>query len=150
MKHLFTFLLLVFSSVMFSQEDAWVYFKDKPGAQSYFDTPSKMLSVRALDRRASQNIALDITDVPVEKSYVNQVKLSTGITIMAHSKWLNALHIRGTQANILLLKSLSFVEKVVFADKTLNTTLKKVSENKLSQTSDKIMHMDLLLIRFKC
>lgn len=138
MKHLFTFLLLVFSSVMFSQEDAWVYFKDKPGAQSYFDTPSKMLSVRALDRRASQNIALDITDVPVEKSYVNQVKLSTGITIMAHSKWLNALHIRGTQANILLLKSLSFVEKVVFADKTLNTTLKKVSENKLSQTSDKL------------
>ena len=36
---------------------------------------------------------------------------------MAQSKWLNALHIRGTQTNILSLKALSFVDKVVFANK---------------------------------
>lgn len=138
MKYYFTFLLLVFSTAMFSQEDAWVYFKDKPNAQTYFDTPSKMLSQRALDRRTTQNIALDITDVPVEQAYTNQVKLSTGIVVMAQSKWLNALHIRGTQANVLSLKALSFVEKVVFANKTLNSTSKKVSENKIFQTNNKL------------
>lgn len=138
MKYYFTFLLLVFSAAMFSQEDAWVYFKDKPNAQTFLDNPATMLSQRALDRRTNQNIALDLTDVPVEDTYINQVKLSTGITVMAQSKWLNALHIRGTEANILALKTLSFVDKVVFANRTLNVSSKKVSENQTSQTKDKL------------
>jgi hypothetical protein len=41
---------------------------------------------------------------------------------MAKSKWLNALHIRGSQANINALASLPFVSKVDFADKSLNQT----------------------------
>ncbi|OXA76189.1 Por secretion system C-terminal sorting domain-containing protein [Flavobacterium aquidurense] len=139
MKHIFTFTLLLFSLVMFSQEeDAWVYFKDKPNAQLFLNKPSDMLSQRSLDRRTNQNIALNSTDVPVEKTYINQVKASAGIKIMAHSKWLNALHIRGTQINIQALKSLSFVDKVVFANKALNTTAKKVNENLVTQTNDKL------------
>ncbi|SHL15647.1 S8 family serine peptidase [Flavobacterium chilense] len=138
MKYYFTFLLLVFSAAMFSQEDGWVYFKDKPNAQTFLDNPATMLSQRALDRRTNQNIALDLTDVPVEDTYINQVKLSIGITVMAQSKWLNALHIRGTEANILALKTLSFVDKVVFANRTLNVSSKKVSENQTAQTKDKL------------
>jgi subtilisin family serine protease len=138
MKYNFTFLLLIFSVAMFSQQDAWVYFKDKPSAQTYLDTPSKMLSQRALDRRTNQNISLDLRDVPVEQSYINQIKSSAGISIMAQSKWMNALHIRGTEANILALKTLLFVDKVVFADKTLNTSSKRVSQNQVSQTNNKL------------
>ena len=138
MKYYFTFLFLVVSSVMFSQEDAWVYFKDKPSAQTYLDNPLTMLTQRALDRRTNQNIPLNLTDVPLEVAYINQVKLNSGITVMAQSKWLNALHIRGTQTNILSLKSLSFVDKVVFANKNLNTTSKKVSENQVFQSKEKL------------
>ncbi|SNR60763.1 S8 family serine peptidase [Flavobacterium sp. ov086] len=138
MKHYYTFLLLVFSTVMFSQEDAWVYFKDKPNSQHFLDNPSEMLSARALERRTNQNIPLDLRDVPLEETYINQVKSATGIVVMAQSKWMNALHIRGTQTDISALKLLSFVDKVVFADKTLNATGKKVSENKISQTKDKL------------
>lgn len=138
MKHHFVFFLLLFSSAMFSQEDAWVYFKDKPNAQAYLDTPLNMLSVRSLERRTNQNIPLNNTDAPIEASYINQVKLSSGITVWAKSKWLNALHVRGTQANISALKSFSFVDKVVFANKTLNITAKKVTENQLTKTSDKL------------
>ncbi|MET0943987.1 MAG: S8 family serine peptidase, partial [Flavobacterium sp.] len=57
---------------------------------------------------------------------------------MANSKWLNALHIRGNQADILALKSFLFVEKVVFSNKALSTTSKKVSEHKKTQTNDKL------------
>lgn len=140
MKYYFTFIIvLFFSSAVFSQEDAWVYFKDKPNAQFYFDNPLQMLSQRALDRRTNQKIALDLTDVPLEESYVNQVKANAGIAVMAQSKWLNALHIRGSQTNINALKLLSFVNKVVFANKTLNsTTSKRVSENGITQTNDKL------------
>ncbi|MFQ6599198.1 S8 family serine peptidase [Flavobacterium sp. C3NV] len=138
MKYYFTFLLLVVYCVMFSQEDAWVYFKGKPSAQTYLDNPLTMLTQRALDRRTNQNISLNLTDVPLEAAYINQVKLNSGITVMAQSKWLNALHIRGTQTNILSLKLLSFVDKVVFANKNLNTTSRKVSENQVFQSKDKL------------
>ncbi|WP_264529536.1 S8 family serine peptidase [Flavobacterium sp. N502540] len=138
MKHYFVFLLLIFSSALFSQEDAWVYFKNKPNAQASLNAPLTILTQRALDRRANQNIALDLTDAPVEDSYINQVRSSSGITIMAKSKWLNALHIRGTQTDIEALTALSFVDKVFFANKNLNTTSKKVRENKISQVKDKL------------
>ncbi len=138
MRYNFTFLLLFLSFAVFAQEDAWVYFNAKPNAQAFFSNPLSELSQRALDRRTNQNIVLDLTDAPLETSFVNQIKSSTGITVMAQSKWLNALHIRGTQANINALKGLSFVTKVEFADKSLNTTAKKVSEAKTSETLDKL------------
>ncbi|MDR7210527.1 S8 family serine peptidase [Flavobacterium piscis] len=132
------FFLLISTAMFSQQEDAWVYFNAKPAAQIYLDSPLLMLSQRALDRRTNQNIGLNFTDVPLETTYVDQIKTSTGITVMAQSKWLNALHIRGTQANISALKGLSFIDKVIFADKTLNLTGKKVSQNKVYQTTDKL------------
>ncbi|MEP6805080.1 MAG: peptidase S8, partial [Flavobacterium sp.] len=83
MKYYFIFFLMLFSSAIYSQEDAWVYFKDKPNAQASFDNPLLMLTQRALDRRTNQNIALELTDIPLEKSYINQIKSSSGITIKA-------------------------------------------------------------------
>ncbi|WPO77303.1 S8 family serine peptidase [Flavobacterium sp. KACC 22761] len=137
MKHYFFFFLVLITSTMFSQEDAWVYFKDKPSSQSFLDKPSDMLTQRSLTRRTAQNIALDITDVPIEKTYLSQIKSSTGITVLAKSKWLNALHIRGTQVNVSALKSLSFVDKVVFTNKTLNTG-KRVNESNSARTNNKL------------
>lgn len=138
MKYNFTFLLLLLSFAAFAQQDAWVYFNGKPNAQLFFDNPLTELSQKALDRRTSQNIALDITDAPLEITYVSQIKVASGITVMAQSKWLNALHIQGTQANINALKALSFVQKIEFADKSLNTTAKKVSETKTAKGLDKL------------
>ena len=125
MKHFYIFFVFLCTSAMFSQDDAWVYFNSKPNSQTYLSNPLEMLSQRALTRRANQNIPLNFTDVPIEKTYIDQIKSSSGITIMARSKWSNVLHIQGAQAAILALKNLSFVDKVVFADRTLNTTLKK-------------------------
>ncbi|TDP01460.1 S8 family serine peptidase [Flavobacterium sp. 245] len=138
MKYCFTFFLLLFSSAMFSQEDAWVYFKDKPSSQSFLAKPSDMLTQRSLTRRTAQNIALDLTDVPIEKNYITQIKSSTGITVLAKSKWLNALHIRGTQTNVSALKSLSFVDKVTFTNRTLNTAGKRVNANNTVQINKKL------------
>jgi hypothetical protein len=93
----FCFLLLSVSSVAFSQEDAWVYFNAKSDSQSYLDSPLNMLSKRAIERRANQNIAIDLKDVPITPAYINQIKSISGITVMAKSKWMNALHIRGNR-----------------------------------------------------
>ena len=138
MKIYYSILFLLISTAMFSQEDAWVYFNAKPNAQTYLDSPLSILSQRALDRRLNQNIALNFTDAPLEKTFVNQIKASTGITVLAQSKWLNALHIQGSQTNILALKSISFVDRVAFANKALNITAKKVLENQTLKTNEKL------------
>jgi serine protease AprX len=112
------FLFLLFQSlVVFSQEDAWVYFTDKPNAQFYFDNPLEMLSQRALDRRANQNIALDILDVPIHQTYIDQI---TTVEVKAKSKWMNAVHVRGSIEDIDNLLNLPFVERVQFANRNLN------------------------------
>jgi len=120
MKKLLLFTLLVFN-FGFSQEDAWVYFNDKPNAAFYLSNPLQMLSQRALDRRTAQGIILDNTDVPIAQTYIDQVTAATGITVMAKSKWLNALHVRGTQADIQLLTNLTFVNHIQFANTSLNS-----------------------------
>ncbi|WP_163394218.1 S8 family serine peptidase [Flavobacterium limi] len=138
MKIHYAVIFLLISTVMFSQEEAWVYFNSKPNAQTYLNSPLLILSQRAIDRRTNQNIALNFTDAPLETAYVSQIKTSSGITVMAKSKWLNALHIRGTQASISALTAFAFVDKVVFANKSLNLTGKKVLQNKVSQTKNKL------------
>lgn len=133
------FIILFFSCfVSFSQEDAWVYFNTKNNSKSYYDNPLLILSQRAIDRRAKQNISLDSKDIPIDKSFINQIKAVSGITVMAQSKWLNALHIRGTQTAINSLKSFSFVEKIDFANKALNLTGKKIGVSKIEAVNKQL------------
>jgi len=127
MKKIIVFLLLVSSFVGFSQEDAWVYFKDKPNSATDLANPLTILSQRALDRRTAQGIALDSKDAPVYQPYINEIIALTGITVKAKSKWLNCLHIRGSVDDITALKLLSSVLKVDFADKTLNSSTNKTA-----------------------
>ena len=136
MKKFYLFLFLLLTATGFSQQDAWVYFNGKPNSQTFTSDPLKMLSQRALDRRSNQNIPLDLKDVPVELTYISQVKNASGITVMAKSKWLNALHIRGSQADINALASLPFVSKVDFADKSLNQTA-RIAKNSKTQKVNK-------------
>lgn len=130
--------LFFISFSAFSQEDAWIYFNAKPNAAFYFDSPLEMLSQRALDRRTSQNIVLDFKDIPIESTYISQIKSTIGITVMAKSKWLNAIHIRGTQTAITSLKAFSFIDRIDFADKSLNLVAKKTSSFKITKVDKKL------------
>ncbi len=157
MKNIWILFLLVSSSV-FSQEDAWVYFTAKPNADFYYANPLEMLSQRALDRRSAQNIALDNFDIPLAQSYIDAVDNANGITVMAKSKWLNAVHVRGNFTAISDLISLSVVDHIDFADNSLdarqiprnNTVAKKQniqvnfeyggSSNQIEMLNGQILH----------
>jgi hypothetical protein len=70
MKKLILILTLLITYVSFSQEDAWVYFNDKPNAAAFFSNPLSELSQKALDRRTAQGIALEINDaLPIFKNF---------------------------------------------------------------------------------
>lgn len=121
MKTRFYLLLAVFQIGMLSaQEDAWVYFNDKPLAANYLANPLSMLSQRALDRRAAQGITPDVADVPLHQPYIDAVAAVPGIEVKSSSKWFNCLHVRGTAAAINSLTGLTGVSQVVFANDNLN------------------------------
>jgi hypothetical protein len=131
---LFTILLFPFLSQSQTIEDVWVYFRDKPQKAQYLSHPLRMLSQRALDRRAGYNIDLDEKDVPIDNNYFAQISQANGIVIKAKSKWLNALHVQGYEADIRALLSFNFVEHIEFANKSLgnisrHTTANTVADN---------------------
>lgn len=132
MRKLLLFYVLLQGITTFAQvEDAWVFLKDKPQASSYLSNPLNMLTQRSLDRRTRQNITLDTKDVPVDAGYYSQVKNATGISVLAKSKWLNALHVRGTKTAIDGLKtSFSFINTIEFANKSLNKSEIKNTKTK--------------------
>jgi serine protease AprX len=119
-KILIVFLLFSFINAFSQEEDAWVYFNDKPNAQSFLDNPLIMLTQRALDRRQNQGISLNINDTPIHQPYIDQIATSAGITVKAQSKWLNCVHVRGELSNIQNLINLSFVNHIRYANSSLN------------------------------
>lgn len=121
MKKTLLYLFLISSLSIFSQnEDAWVYFNDKPNSAAYLSNPLTMLSQRALDRRTAQNIPLNNNDVPVYQPYIDQIDVANGITVLAKSKWLNCVHVRGSQADIAVLSTLSIVNNIHWANNSWN------------------------------
>lgn len=136
-NYLLFFLLFSYSFHLFSQQDAWVYLKDK-GTGYSTSTPSDFLTQKAIERKVRHGVTIDVRDIPVNESYITQLKNATGITVMAKSKWFNAIHVRGSQANISnLLSSYSFVQSIDFADKSLNSSkiAKQKTETKLESVS---------------
>ena len=109
MKKSLLILIISFAQLAFSQttEYVFVYFKDKPGYNSFIANPLTELSQKALDRRTRLGIALDIKDAPIEDSYVEDVRTTLGLTkIKSQSKWLNgvAVEINAVQKSQLLAK----------------------------------------------
>lgn len=67
----------------------WVKFKDKDNSPYSINNPSAFLTTKSIARRTNQSIAIDMTDIPVNQTYIDQVN-ATGATVFQRSKWLNA------------------------------------------------------------
>ena len=83
---------------------------DKSNSPYSFSDPTVYLSQRAVDRRARYGIAIDSTDLPVNPSYVTQIKNVPNVTVLNISKWLNAVTIQTSDANAInMINGFSFV-----------------------------------------
>ncbi|WP_411895376.1 S8 family serine peptidase [Winogradskyella sp. A2] len=113
-------LLLQISITATAQQDAWVYLTDKADVATSLANPITILTQKAIDRKQQHSIVIDERDVPVNEAYISDLKSQIGITVMAKSKWFNAVHVRGTEAAINALDVLTYVDVIDFADKSLN------------------------------
>ncbi|WP_370000484.1 S8 family serine peptidase [Winogradskyella sp.] len=120
-------LLLLITINSYAQEDAWVYLTDKPNEAAALANPISILTQKALDRKQSHGIAVDARDVPVHEPYISDLKTQTGITVLAKSKWFNAVHVRGSEADISALNSLPYVDDIDFANNSLDASSRSVN-----------------------
>lgn len=88
-----------------------IYLRDKVGTSYTLDHPQAFLSMKALERRARQQLSVDSTDLPLNKAYVDEIK-QVGVDIVTRSKWNNTVLIQ-TADSILVdrIASLPFVLK---------------------------------------
>ena len=128
---LFLFLWSIPILYFAQQEDAWVYLADKQNVSAALLDPITILTQKSIDRKINHGVLIDERDVPVNENYISQLKTQPGITVLAKSKWFNAVHVRGTEINIKALTGSSFVTLIDFADKSLN--LKQVQQKKESK-----------------
>lgn len=117
--HLLIFLFLPFGA--FSQvEDALVFFADKENVTAALANPISILSQEAIDRKMLHGTPIDERDVPLNEEYKNIVSNQLGITVLAKSKWMNAIYVQGEKSNIENLLNLDFVSEIEFMNKNFN------------------------------
>ncbi len=108
----------------------WVKFTDKNGSPYTIGNPSAYLTSRSIARRTNQGIAIDMTDIPVNQTYINQVN-GTGAQVFQRSKWMNAaIVIVNNATQLTAINSLT----CVLSSAPVGKYLKTKSEEELSET----------------
>ena len=143
MKNLYILTFLLLSTLGFSQtHDALVFFTDKENIQASLANPITILTQAAIDRKFNQGIAIDERDVPLNEAYKAIVSNSPGITVLAKSKWMNAVYVQGTQTQIENLNDLPFVSEVEYMDSSLNANFQKAfpTDKFEIETSERVIY----------
>lgn len=124
MKKLVLILFILGSFSSHAQDfHALVFFNDKPNTAASLTNLQTILTQRAIDRKARHNIPIDDRDMPMNQSYVAQIKTQPGITYKAQSKWFNCVHVVGTPADINALANIPFVSRIDFTDPTKSASI---------------------------
>ncbi|MFN8349715.1 MAG: S8 family peptidase [Spirosomataceae bacterium] len=108
-----------------------VLLKDKTGSAFTTDKPEAFLSKRSIDRRLRQGIKITARDLPVNTAYVTQIR-QTGAKIWYTSRWLNAVLIEATAAQLTAVRNLSFVGGVEFNRPLANARLSAEAKSQVT------------------
>ena len=113
---------------------------DKKGTIHALSNPQTFLSSEAIARRKQFNIAIDSTDLPVSKVYLDSIAKAGKVEILNSSKWLNQVLIKTTdQAALNKISQFPFVKKrspIANRPSTINEEkfIETVTETNVSQT----------------
>lgn len=112
-KSKLTILLLVFLvNFASAQVNRYIVFlTDKNGTPYSINNPSQFLSEKAIERRTLQGISIDEFDLPVNPSYIQQLK-DAGASVFYSTKWMNAVLVSCDASLVPSLLSLGVVQSV--------------------------------------
>src|SRR5437016_2609284 len=93
MKKIYLLLVFFLLAGMFS---AWsqysryiIQLTDKKGTPYTLSNPSAYLSAQAIARRTRYGVAIDSTDLPIVRAYLDSILAVPNVTFLNMSKWMN-------------------------------------------------------------
>ena len=113
---------------------------DKKGTIYSLSNPQTFLSPETIARRKQFNIAIDSTDLPVSKVYLDSIAKAGKVEILNSSKWLNQVLIKTSdQAALNKISQFPFVKKrspIASRPSTINQEkfIETVTETNITQT----------------
>lgn len=90
-----------------------VFLSDKDNSSYSIDHPEEFLSAQSISRRERQGIVITEEDLPVNSTYIQQIK-DLEVDVFYTSKWLNGAIIQTQESKIPDIEGLSFVDSVVY------------------------------------
>jgi serine protease AprX len=99
----------------------FVFLKDKNENSFSIDRPEEFLSVKAINRRLNQNIAINEQDLPVTSSYINEIE-QTGAETYYQSRWLNGVITQMDSTELSSVQALAFVDSIAWIGKNAKLT----------------------------
>jgi len=128
---------------------AWVYFTDKNLGNAralgqQLDLAKQALTPRALKRRAARRTApglVDIKDLPVSPLYSQRVA-SLASPVVVESRWLNAVSVYGSRAELEAIAELPFVDRIEPVKRGVILGMGAVSSAPLAQDQNKFQLSD--------
>lgn len=90
----------------------YIQFTDKENSPYSINNPDEFLSQRAIDRRAIQDIPVDLKDLPVNPQYLQGVR-EAGAQIINPTKWLNGVTVSASDPSVIAaIEALPYVQSI--------------------------------------
>ncbi len=146
MKYFWIALALLLPGVnLQAQSDTLKYrinLRDKAQTEYSLDRPEEYLSPKALERRARQGIAVDSTDLPVCRTYINKIK-ETGVRVVVTGKWENFVTVSCNDSTLMDgIAALPFVRSVERVWKAPASAAEPVVDKRDSLVNHPAIHPD--------
>ena len=146
MKYFWIALALLLPGVnLQAQSDTLKYrinLRDKAQTEYSLDRPEEYLSPKALERRARQGIAVDSTDLPVCRTYINKIK-ETGVRVVVTGKWENFVTVSCNDSTLMDgIAALPFVRSVERVWKASASALTPKADKRDSLVNHPAIHPD--------
>jgi len=108
-----------------------VLFKDKNNSPFSINKPEAFLSSKSIERRKKMNIAIQAQDLPVNPSYLDQLK-SSGATLIFPLKWINGALIQLKPSELAKMLKMDNVKGLYWnfpADSSANNQIKSTANS---------------------
>lgn len=87
-----------------------IFLKDKKNNQYTLDNPEAFLTPKSILRRTKQGIAVDSSDLPVSRFYIDSLQ-RMGLQVQNISRWYNSITFKSTDGDLLSkLSEVSFIQ----------------------------------------
>ncbi len=122
----------------------FIQFRNKTNTPFSLSKPSEFLSEKAIERRIRTGLGFDSLDIPVNKSYIQQVLQQGNSNVLLKSKWFNSITVELVDTSIAATwkQQVEALPCVLHVKSLPSIPLEKISIHKGTQAEDGLVSDD--------